>query len=190
MTVFQIDVQKVRQRADFFLVEAGQLCAQARFAQYGFALSDENAMYLSEAYFLVNEAYKERRQNEGHKTQPPKIAAITAAVIGMVNPLRPAAPPQAATKETTYANPLFALRAACTIVDHPIHKRPWEQRMWFCDQTRLDRLECLDSYLELVRAGKRTIGDLFDISLSDADLARIEGRFSFYAVLGDMKVFK
>ncbi|RWQ16068.1 hypothetical protein [Mesorhizobium sp.] len=190
MTVFQIPASKVRLRADFFLDEAERICSGSPFTDHGFRLTEEAALSTAEAYFLVNEAYKARRQNQGHRTQPTKVAALTAAVIATVNPLRPEQALSEPNLVSTYANPLFALRLGCNIIQHPLHRSPWNRLQWFCDNLRDDPLTCLDGYLELVRSGKRVIGSDFDIDLSPNELKRLEGRVGFFDVLSEMKVYR
>lgn len=188
--MFQIPKEKVRRRADFFLAEAAQMCAEPRYSSLGFELAEDHAQHLAEAYFLVNEAYKAHRQYGDHKTQLPKIAAITSTVVATINPLRPAKPPAKATAVTTYANPLFALRLAASIIDFPFHTQPWVRTMWFCDGIRTDTLPCLDGYLEQTRNGSRLVGDPLDLNLTLDELRRLEGRFNFFYVLDEMPVYK
>lgn len=190
MTVFEIPSEKVRRRADFFLAEATQMCAVPRYAEYEFSLTDQNAQFLAEAYYLLSEAYKERRQTEGHRTQPPKIASLTTAVVATMNPLRPAKPPNKPNNITTYINPLFALRLADAIIDHPFKSLPWERTQWFCDGIRGDSLQCLAQYVEVARTGDRVVGSPFDMEISRDELRRIEDRFNFFYVLHEMPVFK
>lgn len=190
MAVFKIDTEKVRRRADFLLSEASRFVAEGNPASFGFQLSDEDAMVAAEAYFLVNEAYKARRQNAGHKTLPTKIAAITALVIATLNPLRPKGEPVTATPTSIYANPLFALRLGCNIVQHALHLQGWMRMQWFCDHLRNDALSGLDGYIEAVRNGGRAVGEPFDIELSLLDLSRIEGRVAFFDVLSQLKILQ
>jgi hypothetical protein len=190
LTQFQIALEKVRQRADFFVAEAQQQCSTPRFAQYEFGLSRENAELLAEAYFLVNEAFKERRQEPGRRTQPPKIAAITCVVVATLNPLRPKRPPASATVETLYANPMFAMRLGCSIVGHPFHRRSWVEHMWFCDGLRSLSMPCLHRYIEAARNETRVLGAPYELDLSSDELRHIESRVGLFTVLGDLKVYK
>ena len=171
------------------MIAAENMSSEEPYKQYGFSLDRQTAEYTAEAYFLVVEAYREKRQHDGHRLQPQKIAAITSAVINTLNPLRPLLPPETADTVTTYANPLFALRICCDIVDHPIHRRPWFQRMWFCDNLRTLDLHCLRGYVEDVRIGSRTLGSNFELSLSQDELGRLEGKFGFFQVLSEMPIF-
>lgn len=188
MSVFQIEVERVRRRADFFLDEAGRLCGLPEFADLGFRLTDQAALFTAEAYYLVNSAYKDKRQNTGHRTQPTKIAAITATVVATVNPIRPEQEPETPSIASTYLNPLLALRLGCNIVQHPLHRQAWMRLQWFCDGLRNEELECLTPYIDAVRQGTRVIGTEFDISVNASDLRRIENRVSFFDVLSQMPI--
>jgi hypothetical protein len=187
--VFAISVAKVRQRADFFLDEASRFCAQRPYSDYGFALSDEDAQFTAEAYYLLSEAYKQKRQITG-RTQPSKIAALTAMVVATINPLRPHNPPDRPNIVSTYANPLYALRLGCNIVQHPLHRQHWTRIQWFCDHLRQDAFICLNDYIAAARAVNRTIGSPFEIDISNQELKCIEGRIGFFDVLSELKIFK
>ncbi len=191
MAKFKIDTDRVRTRADFFLNESNHMSKMDRFSRLDFKMDESHALNAAECYFLISEAYKALRQeNPKHKTQYPKIAAMTSMVIVHTNPFRPTKPVNETNKEILYANPLLALRLGCNIVDHPFAKRPSIQKSNFCEGMLNSKLPCLDNYLLEMRDGTRHLGDSYDVELSIRELREIDTRLSFFQVLGEMPVYK
>jgi hypothetical protein len=91
---------------------------------------------LSHVYFVLTDAYKTIFLAESHRTDKAKRAAITCAAIAYVNPLRPVPGKNVVESDEDsyegsylrYANPMLAMRAASSIVDHPFNLRPFDDK--------------------------------------------------------------
>jgi hypothetical protein len=70
-------------------------------------------------YFLLNEAYKGWRIENGHNTEKPKIAALQAVVIARFQPFLPINPSDARTTSEARCNEIFALAYAGAILERP-----------------------------------------------------------------------
>lgn len=68
-------------------------------------------------YFLLNEAYKGWRIEDGHNTEKPKIAALQAVVIARFQPFLPINPSDARTVSEARCNEVFALAYAGAILE-------------------------------------------------------------------------
>ena len=190
MGTYTIPVERVRRRADFFLVEAELLCATPLLRTCGFQLRPEFAEATAEAYFLLNEAYKSQRMmGDATRTQDPKIAAMTCIAIGVLNPLRPAQVPDPQPPILQYANPMLAMRCASHIVNHPFEGRPFEECARFYDSVRRLQLPSLNQYIRDVRVGARNVGDPFKIDLSFDEIREIENKVSLFTVLQELPIF-
>lgn len=85
---------------------------------------------LAQCYFAISQAYKKIYLAEGHRTDTSKRAALTCAAIVAVCPIRqdPDSNSEEKAAEAAYANPMLAMRCSCSIVNHPFHKRPFDDR--------------------------------------------------------------
>ena len=91
-------------------------------------LSDKSLIFrtnrvtiLTDAYFLLNEAYKGWRISKGHHTQPPKIAALTCMAIATLQPFLPKNPETAKTFQQARGNEIYALACASAIMGITLH---------------------------------------------------------------------
>lgn len=80
------------------------------FAALNISFRPETANILAECYFALSEAYKIERLPPGSRTNWIKAAALVAATVCAVNPLRPAG--RSDSLEWLYINPQFALLCA------------------------------------------------------------------------------
>src|SRR5207244_2840981 len=87
-------------------------------AKVGMTFDDEAAHVLTQAYFMLSESYRTFRSDPEHLTNHAKIAAICCAAICAVQPLRHDKP-DFRIAAVRYANPMFAMRCAESIIKHP-----------------------------------------------------------------------
>jgi hypothetical protein len=82
-------------------------------------------------YFLLNEAYKNWRIEDGHNTEKPKIAALQAVVIARFQPFLPSEPSNAKTLAEARCNELFALAYASAILERTfVPDTPEKRDFW------------------------------------------------------------
>lgn len=177
--LIRVNLERVRPRADFFVEAASVVCEREPYSRYGFTLTRRNAEYLAECYFLLNDAYKAHRSRDGHKTLPSKIAAMTSLVVAVLNPLRPSKPPNKPNSDTLYANPMFAVRVAQSILGHDYIHCPFSRVKPFYDQFRNVNLPSLEPYILSIRRG-REVGEEYCIELSSPEIALIDNRILLF----------
>lgn len=85
---------------------------------------------LAHCCFAISEAYKKIYLVNGHRTDSSKRAALTCATIVAIAPIRqnPDSNSEEKAIEAAYANPMLAMSCSCSIVNHPFHKRPFDDR--------------------------------------------------------------
>jgi hypothetical protein len=84
-------------------------------------LNDEVLLAATKAYFLVSDAYKAERLENGHTTEPPKLAAISALVFADFKPLRIIDVSQPIRNPLTiHANALLSLYWAGQVFNQPL----------------------------------------------------------------------
>ncbi|MEA2991189.1 MAG: hypothetical protein QOD40_109 [Alphaproteobacteria bacterium] len=97
---------------------------------------DSAPSQLAHVYFALHDAYKGLYVPDGHLSDAAKRAAITCATVIAVAPIHRNPDRNFPVTErepwdladADYPNPFLAVRSACAIVQHPFHKRPWDNR--------------------------------------------------------------
>jgi hypothetical protein len=117
----------INARAAYFLKMIELLTGSSAFNHLGLQYHSNVHNVLAHVYFAMSEAYKSKFLNPGKRTDPTKQAALTCAAICAVNPLRPL-PTEAVHEEHLYINQMLAMRCACTIIEHPIHERSFDEQ--------------------------------------------------------------
>jgi hypothetical protein len=142
------------------------------------ALREANLTYhaampniLAHCYFAVSEAYKKIYLRDGHRTDLPKRAALMCATIVAVGPIRtvPGANDPELAAEAAYANPMLAMRISSSIIKHPFHKRPFDDRRRVYRAFFSFKLPSIDPILEEARTNNGAIPTDWQISLSAAE---------------------
>jgi hypothetical protein len=192
---FSVAPDRIEKRANFFKNMATRFAAGEAVQKAGIVFNPLHALTLAEAYYLLSESYRSYRMETDHRTATPKIAALTCAAICAVNPLRP---PKADFEnlDVRYANPMFAMRCAISIVTHPYHLRAFEERRRILDELAITHFPCLDPYLADVACGqKKPLDDYnmkldkFSVGISMDEITRIESYVSRFTVFQDQKIF-
>jgi hypothetical protein len=95
-----------------------------------------------------------------------------------------------------YANPMFAMRCACAAIEHPYHKRAFDERRRVYDSLLITRFQCLDAFIEDVRHGRirgpedyNVASDKYSIGLTQREMADIERLVLMFTIYGDQKIF-
>jgi hypothetical protein len=192
---FTVTHERIERRANFFGQIAREFIQIPSIQAAGITFSDEVALNLAEAYFLLSESYKTYRSETEHRTADPKIAAITCATICALTPLRP---PRADFDDLQirYANPRYAMRCASVIIQHPWHKRAFEERRRTYDELLILEFPCLNNYIADVARGEKkdlelynTKNDKFSIGITFPELSRIESLVNRFIVLKELKIY-
>ena len=190
MPIFKIENARIEKRARFFVHAANAMITSPGSEIADFEISETRAKQTGELYFLLSDAYKEKRhENPESPSEFPKIAALTAISIAGLNPLRPKDASQHPSEMTEYANPILAMQIACDRIGHPFHKRSLFERFRFYDLLRKYSFPTIDRYIVACNGG-REIGSSFDINFTREEVREIENKMSLFYVLAGLKIFK
>lgn len=189
LTAFPIDENRILTRTKFIVDIGSEFIKTPERAAHGPIFGVEEARCVAEAYFLLSEkAFKPKRIEANHKTTMPKIAALTCAAISTVNPIRFAVESSDVTA-VRYANPMFAMQLACSVIDHPYHVRAFEERRRLYEQILGLELPCLQPFLDDRMAKKNTPLSSFELNFTRAEMREIEGLVSIFTVYEEMKIY-
>ncbi len=93
---------------------------------------------------------------------------------------------------------MFAMRCACSVIEHPYHMRSFEERRRVYDDLSLTRFPCLESFIADVKAGTKKDIDAYDtgikpgkfsLEISRLELAKIESFVSMFEVYQQQKIY-
>jgi hypothetical protein len=104
------DHDRARTREPFFFEALKRFVSKAEPVKHGCAYDFTDSLVLSQAYFLLNTAYKRDRLNEQRNTKLTKVAAIKMAAVMAVRPFFSASGEN--HEALFYLNPNFALLLA------------------------------------------------------------------------------
>ncbi len=148
---------------------------------------------LAHVYFCLTDAYKQKHLHIGHRTDLAKRAAIKAATIAYVAPLRPPPgvniPPQDDSFEGSlyrYANPMLAMRAASSVVAHPFHKRPFDDRRRVFNALAGLKFASVDPILAEARTNEGLITSAWTINITpqeESNIGLLVDQFILYSML-------
>lgn len=128
--------EELADRARFFKEALELTIASRAFRGADLMYHNSHPDQLAHVYFALHDAYKGVYIRKTHLSDQAKRAAMTAAAVIAVSPIHrnpDKNDPVIERKpwelaDADYPNPFLAVRAACAIVDHPFHKRTWDDR--------------------------------------------------------------
>ncbi|WP_156653215.1 hypothetical protein [Methylobacterium sp. Leaf111] len=145
---------------------------------------------LADVYFSLTHAYKELYLVPGHGTDVIKQAALTCAAIAAVKPIRPPGdidPQNVDREEYVFANAMLAMKSSCGIVQHPFHKRPFDDRRRAYAAFQKLELACIEPIMNEAAAQDGVLTSMWDLSLSNTDEALINGLVLQFSLYSQMK---
>lgn len=171
---------EIKTRAQFLDIAAVRFAQSANFDPNEIVLRRDQIPFISPAYFILNGAFKQRRGLENTNTEPPKIAALTAAVIMSVLPFRATFPDDVRLAKSFVANQFFSFDIAARQLKSDFAALSPDMR----DRAYrfLEALEvgCLDAYFEDVRNGRQQAAYTVDI---EPDLPKLESLILIFELL-------
>jgi hypothetical protein len=174
------DEEELAQRALFFMEILDLQCSSKAYADVPLVYHKSMPNLLAHVHFALTDAFKKEFLKDGHRTDLNKRAAITCATIAYVGPLRPTPGSNIAHSEETlesahylYANPMAAMRAACSIVPHPFHKRPFDDQHRIFRALRGIELPSVDWIIDESKANNGEIKSDCVVKLSEAEIATL-----------------
>lgn len=184
MPEFQIPIERVERRAKYFRDRLSALSHQTDFSRYlRYQIDDDLALATAELYWLVNYAYKRKRNiSHHHWTEHSKVAAFTAVSICSNQLLRRADHHELPEPTDFLANPMFAVRCACDRIKTPLNQLGFEEtdRIYqgFLDLT----FSFGDRYFELLKAGHQ-LGSKIELALTASDMRLLEDKITIFHLL-------
>jgi hypothetical protein len=143
---------------------------------------------LAELYFSISEAYKRLYMAPGRLTDDSKKAAFSCAAVCALKPIRCDAA-LIEREEFIYANQMLAMRIACSIVEHPFHKRAFDETRRFFRALQELRLPSTDPIIEEAAKLDGLFTSEWNITLTSGERSALNMLINMFSVLKDMKVY-
>jgi hypothetical protein len=181
---FSADPVKCSKRKNFLFDRLQDLQAgdeASLFSQY--ELFDEPALATVEAYFMLHDAYKAKRQiPPDHFTEFSKVAAFSAIAIGFLCPLRAKHPHRDSNLQDQMINPMFGVRLALQRVGATLESLSNEEKDRIYQGFRDFKFPALDDFFTDLRNGKRELFDPIDVNLGEQEVIYIEDKITIFAL--------
>jgi hypothetical protein len=184
-----VSSQDILARAGFFEAAIEVALASPAFVGVPLFHHPRIPVVLAESYFALTEAYKYHHLQPGKRTEEIKQAALTAATICVVKPLRPQHG-AAATEEMIYCNQMLAMRAACAIVEHPFGSRAFDERRRFYRAIGDFALPAIAPLIAEANANNGELTTEFSFDLSLRERHDLNMLINMFAVLRDLRIYK
>jgi hypothetical protein len=107
---------RAQERAAFLVEIARDLQSSGVLPKDRIALIESRIAAAVYAYFALNDAYKKWRIEDGHNTQPPKIAALQSLCIIRFSPFKVVHPEDARTVAEARANEIYCVAIMAAIL--------------------------------------------------------------------------
>ena len=174
--------EKISERAEFFRDVADALFEDGVFDDR-VVLRGARIPVAVQGYFLLNDAYKDWRIEDGHRTEDPKIAALQCVAIATFQPLRPIDPTDARTTAEARCNELFALAVAAATLGIDIDASPENFHLRLLDVLSACRSETLEAY-RVDRAAEiiRPL-DKYRLTIHDSDKLAINALITIFELM-------
>jgi len=182
-------VEEISARAGYFTHMLDIQAGAPAFEEIQIEYHPRIPIILTEAYFALTDAYKRVHLSEGRRTEPIKQAALTCATIAVIKPLRPIGSPEIDREEYLYINPMLAMRAACSIVEHPFDRRAFDDRRRFYRSLSLASLPSLDPLIDEANENDGVLSSDWHFVLTQHELRDLNHLISMFAVLADLKIY-
>ena len=174
MPVAGVPAETIGLRADYFRQMIETQIASSAFREFNLTYHLRTPSVMSHVYFAMSEAYKRKYLKVENKTDAPKRAAITCAAVSAVQPIRPPTSVNSIDiEEYLYVNPMLAMRMACSIINHPFEKRPFDARRRIYRAIAELKFDSVGPILLAARTANGELNDDWTIELSENDEACI-----------------
>lgn len=181
MAVVGKTAEDVVARAETFRILAEIQIQQHDFKALNIAFDPASAVILAECYFALSEGYKRKRLHDTSRTEWTKAAALVAATVSVVNPLRPSG--RVDDPSWLYINPSFGMLCAYGHARHIFFVRAFDDRRRFYQSLQSLRLPCLDP---IIAEGNVTNGKFvsnWTIDISQGEMSQLDGLVTSFAIL-------
>jgi hypothetical protein len=187
------DRAREKERAEFLIGIANDLQSSGALPSTSIILRLERVKLATHAYFILNDAYHRWRIEEGHFTQPPKIAALQSLCIMRVQPFRLAHPANATTIAEARSNEIFSLAAAGAILQVNVGTLTAARiDQWLRILDILSRVNCETIEQVIATVNMQIKRDRHDYSLSilEQDKPHIDVLITIFELLRDNAAIK
>jgi hypothetical protein len=180
--------EEVAERADFFKRLLQYQIGSPAFTSINLTCHPSIGNLLAEVYFAITNAYKSGLLPPGSRTDPIKQAALTCAAVVTVNPIRPIST-EIDQEEIIYANPMFAMRCACSIIDHPYHTRSFDERRRVYRGLPGLCVRPADAMIQEALQNDCRTTSTWTIELSSRERSQLDILVNMFAVYKEMPIF-
>jgi hypothetical protein len=181
------------QREEFLIGIARDLQSSGILPEARLALREGRVRLATRSYFVLNEAYHRWRIEEGHYTQPPKIAALQSLCIMRIEPFRLIEPGNALTTAEARPNEIYAVAVASAILGIPINKQgqektdQWLRILDLWSSYTCESIESIIQDAEYQISRNRTD---YRINILDVDMPRINSLVTIFELLLENSVLR
>jgi hypothetical protein len=179
----QRSTAEVNSRADTISKLANRQLWNPRFVELEAQYNTASGRIVAECYFALTEAYKQRWGLSG-RTEGTKVAALTAAAIAVVKPIRPV--PQAKKLDDVqwlYVNPSFAIFAAYDGIAHAFYAQDFDERRRLFRSLQQLSLPCIDPIIAEGNATDGKFTTVWQLDPNHPDLAYLDVLVSYFEAL-------
>jgi hypothetical protein len=175
---------EVASRADVLAELAFKQLWQRDFVSLAAEFRRPTSRIMAECYFAMSEAYKRQTLSPGARSEWTKVAALTAATIAVVNPIRPSArAADLGNPAWLYVNPSFAMFAAYDGIPNLFFAKDFDEQRRVLRSLRELRLPSLNPIIvEGVQADGNFTSDWY-IDLNSSELSYLDLLISYFVLL-------
>lgn len=189
MPVSGVTSQEIEVRADFFAKATEVLLHGPAFKGCAVDAHPRINLVMAEAFFVIADAYERHHLKPGKRIEPIKQAAIACATVCVVAPLRPR-DMKIEQEELLYINPMLAMRASASIIDHPFHNRSFDEQRRHYRMIGATKLPSLRPLIDEANAKDGVLVSGFSVDLDVDERHRLNGLINYFTVLHGMKIMK
>jgi len=154
---------------------------QEDFKSLNIAFGAESAVILAESYFALSEAYKRKRLHRESRTEWSKTAALVAATVSVINPLRPRG--RADDPTWLYVNPAFGMLCAYGHAQAVFFARRFDERRRLLQSLQSLRLPCLDPIIAEANATGGRFHSNWQIEISNNEMSQLDALVTAFMLL-------
>jgi hypothetical protein len=173
--------EEIAARAETFSALAHAQLWLPEFAALNIHFEPATASILAEAYFAISEAYKRERLKPGSRTEWTKAAALAAATVAIVKPLRPVGAPN--DPLWPLINPMFAMTCAYGYVRNMFGAKPFDEKHRMYRALMGLELPSLAALIEEGNATKGKFQSRWEITLSPHEIALLDLLVAYFVQL-------
>lgn len=149
-------------------------------------LREARIAYAVHAYFVLNDAYHRWRIEDGHNTQPAKIAALQCLCIIRFVPFRLLEPDNAETVAEAKCNEIFCMAIAAALLGIEIRELTTEKRdqyLRILDLLTAFECETIEPVIQATNYQIKRERNEYNLAILEADKPKIDAIITIFELL-------